>query len=75
LFADVAFNSVFPVKELKKEKDIIIDEINSYNDSPSELIFDDFEALLFDGHPLARNILGDMDHVNWQGIFWVTWIM
>ncbi len=63
LFADVAFNSVFPVKELKKEKDIIIDEINSYNDSPSELIFDDFEALLFDGHPLARNILGDMDHV------------
>ncbi len=63
LFADVAFNSVFPVKELKKEKDIIIDEINSYNDSPSELIFDDFETLLFDGHPLARNILGDIDHV------------
>ena len=63
LFADVAFNSVFPVKELKKEKDIIIDEINSYNDNPSELIFDDFEALLFDGHPLARNILGDIDHV------------
>lgn len=63
LFADVAFNSVFPVKELRKEKDIIIDEINSYNDSPSELIFDDFESLLFDGHPLARNILGDIEHV------------
>jgi predicted Zn-dependent peptidase len=63
LFADVAFNSVFPVKEIRKEKDIIMDEINSYNDSPAELIFDDFEALIFDGHPLARNILGDADHV------------
>ena len=63
LFADVAFNSVFPVKEIKKEKDIIIDEINSYNDSPAELIFDDFEALIFNGHPLAGNILGDTEHV------------
>jgi len=63
LFTDVAFNSIFPVKEINKEKDIIIDEINSYNDSPSELIFDDFEALLFEGHPLARNILGDINHV------------
>jgi predicted Zn-dependent peptidase len=59
----VAFNSVFPDKELIKEKDIIIDEINSYNDSPSELIFDEFEALIFNGHPLAGNILGTKETV------------
>jgi predicted Zn-dependent peptidase len=61
LFADVAFNSVFPEKEVEKEKAVIIDEINSYNDSPSELIFDDFEDLIFAGHPLGRNILGTED--------------
>lgn len=63
LFADVAFNSVFPLKEIKKEKDIVIDEINSYNDSPSELIFDDFETLIFNEHPLAGNILGNIESV------------
>jgi len=64
LFADVAFNSVFPQKEIEKEKDIIIDEINSYNDSPSELIFDDFEELVFKNHPIGRNILGNIKSVN-----------
>ncbi len=64
LFADVAFNSVFPQKEIAKEKDVIIDEINSYNDSPAELIFDDFEDLLFHDHPLGRNILGTIDTVS-----------
>lgn len=63
LFADVAFNSIFPKKELEKEKDIVIDEINSYNDSPAELIFDDFEDLIFAGHPLGRNILGSIDKI------------
>ncbi len=63
VFADVAFHSVFPEKEMLKEKDVVLDEINSYNDSPAELIFDDFEDLLFDGHPLGRNILGDEMHV------------
>lgn len=58
LFADVAFHSVFPVKELEKEKEIILDEINSYKDSPAEEIFDEFENLLFAGHPIGRNILG-----------------
>jgi len=58
LFADVAFNSVFPEKEMQKEKSVILDEINSYNDSPSEQIFDDFETMMFEGHPLAENILG-----------------
>ena len=58
LFGDILINSTFPEKELKKEKEVIIDEINSYNDSPSELIFDDFEELIYDGHPMGRNILG-----------------
>ncbi len=63
LLSDILINSTFPDNELKKEKDVIIDEINSYNDSPSELIFDEFEDLLFDGHPLGRNILGTPDNV------------
>jgi predicted Zn-dependent peptidase len=63
LFADVAFNSVFPQKEIEKEKDVIIDEINSYHDSPAELIFDDFEELVFRDHPLGSNILGNIDQV------------
>lgn len=63
LFADVSFNSVFPKKELEKEKDVIIDEINSYNDSPAELIYDDFEDMIFTGHPLGRNILGSIGNV------------
>ena len=61
LISDIAFNSSFPSGELKKEKEIIYDEINSYKDSPSELIFDEFEELLFDGNPIARNILGNVD--------------
>ncbi len=58
LIADIVFNPAFPEKELAKEKDVIIDEINSYKDNPSEKIYDDFEELVFDGHPIARNILG-----------------
>lgn len=59
LFADIIFNSSFPEKELEKEKEVILDEINSYKDSPAELIFDDFEELIFTGHPIGRNILGE----------------
>ncbi|MCD6346244.1 MAG: insulinase family protein [Bacteroidales bacterium] len=58
LLADILFNSVFPKAELEKEKDVVIDEINSYKDSPSELIFDDIEEIIFKGHPIGRNILG-----------------
>ncbi len=59
LISDIAFNSSFPANELKKEREIILDEINSYKDSPSEIIFDEFEEMLFDGNPLGRNILGN----------------
>lgn len=58
LLSDMAFNSRFDSKELDKEREVIIDEINSYRDSPAELIFDEFEELLFAGSPLGRNILG-----------------
>jgi len=58
LFADIVFHSIFPEKELKKEQEVVIDEINSYKDSPSEQIFDDFDCLLFPDHPLGKNILG-----------------
>jgi len=57
LIQDIVFNSVFPEKELEKEKVVVIDEINSYKDSPAELIYDDFEELIFDRR-LGRNILG-----------------
>ncbi len=63
LISDITFNSTFPEKELKKEKDVIIEEINSYRDNPAEMIFDDFEELLFDGHPLGRNILGTKKNI------------
>ena len=58
MISDIAFNSVFPDNEIEKEKDVIIEEINSYLDNPAELIFDDFEEMVFPGQPLGRNILG-----------------
>lgn len=61
LLTDIVFNSIFPPHEIAKEVEVIIDEIQSYEDSPSELIYDDFEELLFPDHPLGRNILGKPD--------------
>ncbi|MDR1725457.1 MAG: insulinase family protein [Bacteroidales bacterium] len=58
LFADIVFNSTFPEKEIEKEKVVVLDEINSYKDSPAEQIFDDFEQLIFDNHSLGSLILG-----------------
>jgi predicted Zn-dependent peptidase len=63
LLSDILFNSIYPEKELKREKEVVIEEINSYKDSPSELIFDEFEELVFDGHPIARNILGTKKNI------------
>ena len=61
LLADIVFHSTYPQHEIDKEVEVIIDEIQSYEDSPSELIFDDFEELIFPNHPLGRNILGKPD--------------
>lgn len=58
LIADIAFRSTFPDKELEREKEVICDEINTYKDSPVDLIYDTFEDLLFDGSELGHNILG-----------------
>lgn len=63
LISDIVFHSVFPEKEINREKDVIIEEINSYKDNPSELIFDDFEELVFRGQPIGRNILGSLSSV------------
>jgi predicted Zn-dependent peptidase len=63
LLSDIVFNSVFPEKEIEKEKDVVIDEINSYLDNPAELIFDDFEELIFANQPIGRNILGTPESV------------
>jgi predicted Zn-dependent peptidase len=63
LISDITFNSVFPEKEIEKEKDVVIEEINSYLDNPAELIFDDFEELIFSNQPIGRNILGTPESV------------
>ncbi|MEN6619516.1 MAG: pitrilysin family protein [Rikenellaceae bacterium] len=58
LLADLVYNSTFPQKELLKEREVILEEISSYKDTPSELIFDDFDEHLFGKHPLSKPILG-----------------
>ena len=58
LISDIIFHSIFPEKEIEKEKDVIIDEINSYQDNPMEQIYDDFESMVFRGQPLGNPILG-----------------
>ena len=58
LLTDIVFHSVFPQKEINKEVEVICDEIESYNDSPADLIYDEFENVIFKDHPLGHNILG-----------------
>ncbi|MFN0255226.1 M16 family metallopeptidase [Pedobacter ureilyticus] len=63
LFNDIVFHSTFPEDEMEKEKGVVLDEIASYLDQPEEAINDDFEDLLFRGHPFGRNILGTPETV------------
>lgn len=63
LLQDIAFCSTFPEEEMEKEKEVILDEIASYEDQPEEAINDDFESMLFAGDPLGENILGTPDAV------------
>jgi len=58
IISDIIFNSTFPEKEIAKEKEVVAEEINSYRDTPSELIFDDFEEMIYKGASIGRNILG-----------------
>lgn len=59
LLADIVLHCTFPPHEVEKERDVVLDEINLYKDTPSDQIFDDFEEYFFNGHPLAHPILGD----------------
>ncbi len=63
VLTDIVFHSIYPQSEINKEVEVICDEIESYNDSPAELIYDDFDNLLFKGHELGHNILGTAQNV------------
>ena len=63
LLTDIVFHSTYPQNEIDKEVEVICDEIESYNDSPAELIYDEFENTIFAGHPLGHNILGEAARV------------
>ena len=63
VLTDIVFHSEYPQHEIEKEVEVICDEIESYNDSPAELIYDEFENLLFKGHPLGHNILGQAEQL------------
>ena len=60
---DIVFHSQYPEQEVEKEREVVCDEIDSYEDTPAELIYDDFENILFGGHPLGHNILGTSEQV------------
>ena len=63
ILTDIVFHSQYPQHEIEKEVEVICDEIESYNDSPAELIYDDFENIIFEGHPLGHNILGNAEQL------------
>ena len=63
VLTDIVFHSQYPQQEIDKEVEVICDEIESYNDSPAELIYDVFENILFEGHPLGHSILGKAEQL------------
>jgi predicted Zn-dependent peptidase len=63
LLADIAFYSIFPEKQLEKERGVILEEMAMYYDSPEDAIQDDFDEIIFQEHQLGRNILGNTDSV------------
>ena len=63
ILTDIVFHSQYQQHEIDKEVEVICDEIESYNDSPAELIYDEFENILFEGHPLGHNILGKAEQL------------
>jgi predicted Zn-dependent peptidase len=63
LLTDIVFHSTYPQHEIDKERGVILEEIDCYEDNPAELVFDDFEEILFRGHSLGHNILGTPKHV------------
>lgn len=67
LMCDMLFHSTFPMAEMEKEREVVLDEINVYEDSPTELIYDEFEKILYQKHPFGRAILGDPDCLKKMG--------
>lgn len=63
VLCDIVFHSAYPQEEVEKECAVVCDEIESYEDTPAELIYDEFENILFEGHPLGHNILGTAEQV------------
>ena len=63
LLSEIVFSSTYPQHEIDKEVEVICDEIESYNDTPAELIYDEFENIIFEGHPLGHNILGETEYL------------
>lgn len=63
LLTDIVFHSTYPQHEMEREAEVVCDEIDSYKDSPADLIFDEFEAMIFAGHPLGRDILGSAERL------------
>ncbi|MFY0627500.1 MAG: insulinase family protein [Reichenbachiella sp.] len=64
LLSDITFNSIFPEAQLNKEREVILEEMSMYQDSPEDAIQDELDALIFDGHQLGKNILGHVESVN-----------
>ena len=64
LLGDIIFNSEFPQIQINREREVVLDEIDSYDDNPSELIYDDFENLMFSGHDIGHYILGEPHTLN-----------
>ena len=63
LLTDIVFHSTYPQAEIDKEVEVIVDEIESYNDSPAELVYDLFENAIYNGHSLGHNILGTAEQL------------
>jgi predicted Zn-dependent peptidase len=64
LLSDILFHSTFSSRQIDREKEVILEEISSYHDSPSELIYDDFENLFYQGHDMGHYILGEEESLN-----------
>lgn len=64
LLADITFHSVFPEKQIDRERNVILEEMAMYYDSPEDAIQDDFDAMVFNGHALGYNILGTSETVS-----------
>ncbi|MCC9137942.1 M16 family metallopeptidase [Pontibacter silvestris] len=64
LLTDITFHSIFPAKEIEKERGVILEEMSMYLDAPEEAIVDEFDAVVYEGHPLGNNILGTKESVS-----------